>query len=180
MISITGKITWNTLKEFKRKIEDLKEFSNTPCHIYINSPGGYARAAIGIHNMMIEKNIRFIVTGGKQIASAALIIFQGADKKICYQDSRFLLHPGKTDSKKVKKQFDAELYAMVAKSTHLTIEEAEKLALEERYVDAEEAKKLGFVHEIIKSPAPTKGGTLFFLCKVNNLKIWFFLILSRG
>lgn len=166
MISVTGKITWNTWKEFKRKIEHIKEFSNTPCYVYIDSHGGYVKPAICIYNLMIEKNIKFIAIGGKQIASSAFIIFQGADKKICYQDSEFLLHPGNPvgeTSKKVKKHFDVDLYSMVARYTKLSFKEAEKLALEERHIDAEEAQKIGFVNEIIKSPTPTKGGTLFFI-----------------
>ena len=132
--------------------------------IYLNSPGGEAFQGIALTDeiRLAKKDIKLTVECRGLIASAAIPVLCAADHRIGSKGTFFMLHPaaltkwgffteGLKDLRSQTKMIELlnERYALVvAENTSLTKEEVLKLMEEDNWFTAEEALKMGLLHEI--------------------------------
>ena len=139
-----------------------------PIHVYINSPGGCADSGFAIYDMFrfFEAPVITIVSG--MCASAAVMIFLGADKGKNYSlpNSRFLLHQPSTGVR--GSASDIEITAdeitktrvryneVVAGVTGKKVEDVSKDADRDFWMSPAEAKSYGLAKKVITKISEAK------------------------
>ncbi len=133
--------------------------------IRLSSHGGYERAGLFIARLLQDymghKTVR--VYGAAR--SAAVTILLMCDRRLCEEGSTILVHEGRhswmnlpTSSVKSKARMqelideavkqEETIVRMYSDKTGMPIRRMRKLLAEDRDMSAEEAKELGFIHEI--------------------------------
>lgn len=137
--------------------------STSPITVYINSPGGSADSGFAIYDILrfVTAPVRTICTG--LCASAAVLIYLATEKHNRYAllNSRFLLHQPSTslfgtasdieisanEIIKLKERYNG----IIAHETHKTVEQINKDADRDFWLNATAAQEYGLVGKIIKS-----------------------------
>jgi ATP-dependent Clp protease protease subunit len=135
--------------------------------IALNSPGGYVVEGSQIYQMLVDHPARVEVTVGAQAASCGSLIAMAGDKVTLHETSLFLIHNpwnltigDYIDHEKAAKELQmmADMFASVyAKRSGMSKEDVQKLMDEDRYMNAEEAKNLGFADNILESKKKEKA-----------------------
>lgn len=125
--------------------------------VYINSPGGDAFAGITIYNMLKRHKARIVTHNDGLAASAASIIFEAGDVRICASNSVTMIHfawtcacGNKTDLRKVSdvlETLDEQLVQIYSDRTGVDPDEMRQLLEAETWMSGEEAKEMGFADE---------------------------------
>jgi len=137
------------------------ENSDKDIFLYINSPGGYVSAGLGIYDTMnyIKPSVATICMG--QAASMAAILLAGgaAGKRSALPNSRVMIHQplggAEGQASDIKIQADeiirlrARLTSILAKSTKQTLRKIEKDTDRNFFMNAEEAKKYGIIDTLL-------------------------------
>jgi ATP-dependent Clp endopeptidase proteolytic subunit ClpP len=147
------------LKDIVNQIGNNKDANRLVVHIH--SPGGSVWEGFAIHDALVNsgKEIETIIEG--LCASIATVIALAGDKRLMTQHSEFMIHNpwtvGIGDSEDLKKQSEelaktenklAEFYAA---KTILSTQELLDYMHNETFFEAEEAKKFGFITEVVNT-----------------------------
>ena len=137
------------------------ENSDKDIFLYINSPGGYVSAGLGIYDTMnyIKPSVATICM--RQASSMAAILLAGgaAGKRSALPNSRVMIHQplggAEGQASDIKIQADeilrlrARLNSILAKSTKQTLRKIEKDTDRNFFMNAEEAKKYGIIDTLL-------------------------------
>ena len=131
--------------------------------LYINSPGGYVSAGLGIFDTMnyIKPNVATICMGAASSMAAVLLAGGTNDKRSALPNSRVMIHQplggAEGQASDIKIQADEilrlrqSLNSILAKSTKQTIKKIEKDTDRNFFMSAEEAKEYGIIDTILKA-----------------------------
>lgn len=135
--------------------------SGRDIQIYINSPGGYVHAGLGIYDTMqyIRPDISTICTGLAASMASVLLCAGAAGKRSALQHSRVLIHQplGGAEGQASDIEIAAreiiktkkELYTIISKHSGQTIEKVAEDGDRDFWLTAEEAKAYGMIDEIL-------------------------------
>jgi ATP-dependent Clp protease protease subunit len=139
--------------------------------MYINSPGGYVTAGMGIYDTMqyIRPKITTLCVGQASSAASLLLCAGNPGERYCLPNSRVLVHQPSAsyygqaadiarhaqEIVKLKRRLN-EIYS---KHTGQTVEAVEKMLDRDTYLTAEEAKAFGLVDKILERRPEAAEGT---------------------
>jgi ATP-dependent Clp protease protease subunit len=139
-----------------------------PIYVYINSPGGCADSGFAIYDMLKFFKAPVITICSGLCASAAVMIFLGADKGKNYSlpNSRFLLHQPSTgirgsasdiqitaeEINKLKERYNEVVSETTGKAADAVTADADR----DFWMSPEEATKYGLVSKVIKTISQAK------------------------
>ena len=137
------------------------ENSDKDIFLYINSPGGYVSAGLGIYDTMnyIKPSVATICMGQASSMAAILLAGGAAGKRSALPNSRVMIHQplggAEGQASDIKIQADeilrlrARLNSILAKSTKQTLRKIEKDTDRNFFMNAEEAKKYGIIDTLL-------------------------------
>ncbi len=137
------------------------ENSDKDIFLYINSPGGYVSAGLGIFDTMnyIKPNVATICMGAASSMAAVLLAGGTTGKRSALPNSRVMIHQplggAEGQASDIKIQADEilrlrqRLNSILAKSTKQTIKKIEKDTDRNFFMSADEAKKYGILDTIL-------------------------------
>ena len=137
------------------------ENSDKDIFLYINSPGGYVSAGLGIYDTMnyIKPSVATICMGQASSMAAILLAGGAAGKRSALPNSRVMIHQplggaeGQASDIKIHAdeilRLRARLSSILAKSTKQTLRKIEKDTDRNFFMNAEEAKKYGIIDSLL-------------------------------
>ena len=137
------------------------ENSDKDIFLYINSPGGYVSAGLGIFDTMnyIKPNVATICMGAASSMAAVLLAGGTPGKRSALPNSRVMIHQplggAEGQASDIKIQADEilrlrqRLNSILAKSTKQTIKKIEKDTDRNFFMSADQAKKYGIIDTIL-------------------------------
>ncbi len=137
------------------------ENSDKDIFLYINSPGGYVSAGLGIYDTMnyIKPNVATICMGQASSMAAVLLAGGAAGKRSALPNSRVMIHQplggAEGQASDIKIQADeilrlrTRLNSILAKMTKQTLKKIEKDTDRNFFMNADEAKKYGIIDTIL-------------------------------
>ena len=137
------------------------ENSDKDIFLYINSPGGFVSAGLGIYDTMnyIKPSVATICMGQASSMAAILLAGGAAGKRSALPNSRVMIHQplggAEGQASDIKIQADeilrlrARLNSILAKSTKQTLRKIEKDTDRNFFMNAEEAKKYGIIDTLL-------------------------------
>ena len=166
-IHLRGEIDCVTVEDFNLELQKVREIILPFITIRLTSNGGNAYWAFGIYDTLREisksgKEVRIIVEG-LAASAAAMIVLQGADKRLAYPTASFLLHEPRRwtmfrdestsqleDEAAELNRITNKVIDILASRCNKTKEEVRELIRRrEVWMDAKEAKEWGLIDEII-------------------------------
>lgn len=160
-IIISGEITQALAEKITAQLLILQEMGDQPIRLYINSQGGHVEAGDTIHDMIRFIKPRVIVIGTGWVASAGITIYLAADKEDRYSlpNTRYMIHQplGGVHGQATDIQIEADeiikvrsrINKLISERTGQTLERVEKDTRRNYWLDVQEAKEYGIVHQII-------------------------------
>lgn len=161
-IVIFGEITQALAEKVTAQLLILQELGDEPIKLFINSQGGHVEAGDTIHDMIQFVKPRVIVIGTGWVASAGITIYLAADKQDRYSlpNTRYMIHQplGGVQGQATDIQIEADeiiktrsrINKLISDGTGQTLSKVEKDAQRNYWLDPQEAKAYGIVHQIIK------------------------------
>ena len=137
------------------------ENSDKDIFLYINSPGGYVSAGLGIYDTMnyIRPSVATICMGQASSMAAVLLAGGAAGKRSALPNSRVMIHQplggAEGQASDIKIQADeilrlrTRLNSILAKNTKQTLRKIEKDTDRNFFMNADEAKKYGIIDTIL-------------------------------
>ena len=137
------------------------ENSDKDIFLYINSPGGYVSAGLGIYDTMnyIKPNVATICMGQASSMAALLLAGGARGKRSALPNSRVMIHQplggAEGQASDIKIQADeilkqrTRLNTILAKSTKKTLRKIEKDTDRNFFMNADEAKTYGIIDTIL-------------------------------
>ena len=129
--------------------------------IYFNSPGGMVHAGLGIYDTMqyITADVATICTGMAASMAAVLLTAGAKGKRTALKHSRVMIHQpmggasGQASELEITvreiMKIKNELYTIISLHTGKPIEQVEKDADRDYWMNAEEAVKYGMIDEVL-------------------------------
>lgn len=154
-------VSFNSIDEF---IESIPEDDDT-IDMRINSPGGVVPEGWAIIDKLRATGKKIIATIEGDAASMAAIVLLAASERKAYKHARLLIHDAyfpeytlagayhKEDLEKLATQLDEDNQRALDFMVERTGADREVLAAlmkEDKFIDMEQAKELGFIHEILE------------------------------
>ena len=137
------------------------ENSDKDIFLYINSPGGYVSAGLGIYDTMnyIKPSVATICMGQASSMAAVLLAGGAAGKRSALPNSRVMIHQplggaeGQASDIKIHAdeilKLRARLNSILSKNTKQTLRKIEKDTDRNFFMNAEEAKKYGIIDTLL-------------------------------
>jgi len=137
------------------------ENSDKDIFLYINSPGGYVLAGLGIYDTMnyIKPSVATICMGQASSMAAILLAGGAAGKRSALPNSRVMIHQplggAEGQASDIKIQADeilrlrTRLNSILAKNTKQTLKKIEKDTDRNFFMNADEAKKYRIIDTIL-------------------------------
>ena len=137
------------------------ENSDKDIFLYINSPGGYVSAGLGIYDTMnyIKPSVATICMGQASSMAAVLLAGGAVGKRSALPNSRVMIHQplggAERQASDIKNQADeilrlrTRLNSILAKMTKQTMKKIEKDTDRNFFMNADEAKKYGIIDTIL-------------------------------
>ncbi len=159
VIRIDGPIySWNNhSSNFKARLDELISQGITDAEIYINSQGGNCFEANEIANEILRFKGTTTAHLGAMCASAATYIACKCTKVIAAENVSYMIHKPSTYLEGNSDQVKADLKLLenlekqyskaYADKTGLSIQKIESMWIQDYWMNAEEAKELGFIDE---------------------------------
>ncbi len=135
--------------------------SRSDIQIYLNSPGGYVQAGLGIYDTMqyIAPDVSTICTGLAASMASVLLCAGAPKKRVALEHSRVMIHQpmggaegqasdiaiAATEILKTKK----ELYTIISKHSGQPFEKIEADGDRDHWLTSAEAKEYGMIDEIL-------------------------------
>jgi len=168
IIHLRGEIDDVMIDDFNLEISTMRDAEWLPSvTIKLTSIGGNAYLAFGIYDALRElskwgKEV-YVVVEGLAASAAAMIVLQGADKRLAYPTASFLLHEPRRwtmfrdettsqleDEAAELNRITNKVIDILASRCNKTKEEVRDLIRRrEVWMDAKEAKEWGLIDEII-------------------------------
>lgn len=160
-IIVFGEITQAVAEKVTAQLLILQELGDEPIKLYINSQGGHVEAGDTIHDIIQFVKPRVIVIGTGWVASAGITIYLAADKQDRYSlpNTRYMIHQplGGVQGQATDIQIEADeivkvrsrINKLISDGTGQPLSKVEKDAQRNYWLDAQEAKSYGIVHQII-------------------------------
>lgn len=154
-------VSFNSIDEF---IASIPENDDT-IDMRINSPGGVVPEGWAIIDKLRATGKKIIATIEGDAASMAAIVLLAASERKAYKHARLLIHDAyipeytlagayhKEDLEKLATQLDEynqRALDFMVERTGADRETLEALMKEDKFIDMEKAKELGFIHEILE------------------------------
>lgn len=164
-ITIAGEINQKLADKVMQQLLFLQELADDPIKVFINSQGGHVESGDTIHDMFQFVKPRVIVIGTGWVASAAITIYLGADKKDRYSlpNTRYLIHQpaGGVYGQAADIGIEAKeliktrkrINQIISEATGQPLEKVERDTDRNFWMSASEAKDYGIVNNIITSLA---------------------------
>ena len=163
-IIISDEVSSELAQKIFTQLVILNRRSETdPIYVYINSPGGCADSGFAIYDMLRFFKAPVITICSGLCASAAVMIFLGADKGKNYSlpNSRFLLHQPSTGIRgsasdieitaeeitKLRVRYNEVVADITGKKVDAVTADADR----DFWMSPQEANKYGLVHKVISS-----------------------------
>lgn len=137
----------------------LNEYPNEDIEVYINSPGGYVDVGSEIYSLLKDHKGKIIVKITGTAASAASVVAMAGDVIKIAPTARIMIHNASSSvsgdyrsmehGSEVLKHCNKSISNAYRIKTGMETDELLKLMDKETYMDAEKAKQLGFVDEIL-------------------------------
>ena len=154
-------VSFNSIDEF---IASIPEDDDT-IDMRINSPGGVVPEGWAIIDKLRATGKKIIATIEGDAASMAAIVLLAASERKAYKHARLLIHDAyfpeytlagayhKKDLEKLAASLDEDnqrALDFMVERTGADRETLEALMKEDKFIDMEQAKELGFIHEILE------------------------------
>lgn len=135
--------------------------STSDIQIYLNSPGGYVQAGLGIYDTMqyIHPDVATICTGLAASMASVLLCAGTPKKRSALKHSRVMIHQpmGGTEGQASDMEIAVqeilktkhELYSIIAEHSGQSIEKIEKDADRDHWMTSEEALQYGMIDEVL-------------------------------
>lgn len=171
-------VSFNSIDEF---IASIPEDDDT-IDMRINSPGGVVPEGWAIIDKLRATGKKIIATIEGDAASMAAIVLLAASERKAYKHARLLIHDAyfpeytlagayhKEDLEKLAASLDEDnqrALDFMVERTGADRETLEALMKEDKFIDMEQAKELGFIHEILE-PASASVKPKAWKCKETN------------
>lgn len=138
---------------------------NAPIQMIINSPGGSIVDGLGIYDVMRQVNCPITTIGVGMQASMGSVLLAGGDHRVMAPNARLLVHQGSGRAEGTPSDLE------ISRAFHQTMVDRLKTVYQDHtglsrkywgivlnrdtWFTAEQAKKIGFIHEIVEIK-PTK------------------------
>lgn len=179
-VSVARRIIWindeicpELVEQVERRIRKLNRKSAAPIQVFINSPGGSTTDSLAIYDLFRSSRAPIHATVIADAASGASIVLLGGDKRRILANSRIFIHnvthwleDKSLDHRGAKrilegiKALRGRLLGVYCKHLKANRGKIIRWMDKETYFYADEALRIGFVHEIVKSqkgkPFPKK------------------------
>ena len=154
-------VSFNSIDEFIASIPD----DDDTIDMRINSPGGVVPEGWAIIDKLRATGKKIIATIEGDAASMAAIVLLAASERKAYKHARLLIHDAyfpeytlagayrKEDLEKLAASLDEDnkrALDFMVERTGADRETLEALMKEDKFIDMEKAKELGFIHEILE------------------------------
>lgn len=161
-IIIFGEITQELAEKVTAQLLILQELGDEPIKLFINTQGGHVEAGDTIHDVIQFVKPRVIVIGTGWVASAGITIYLAADIQDRYSlpNTRYMIHQplGGVQGQATDIQIEADeivktrsrINKLISDGTGQPLAKVEKDAQRNYWLDAQEAKAYGIVHQIIE------------------------------
>lgn len=154
-------VSFNSIDEFITSIPEDDDVID----MRINSPGGVVPQGWAIIDKLRSTGKKIVATIEGDAASMAAIVLLAASERKAYKHARLLIHDAyfpeytlagayrKEDLEKLAASLEEDnkrALDFMVERTGADRETLEALMKEDRYIDMEQAKELGFIHEILE------------------------------
>ena len=170
----------NTGEEFQFRLQELGLEPGEELLIILNSPGGSVIDGFNIYNQIKSLDNPTTIKIEGFAASIAALISMAADKIQMSEVGQFMIHRAsvflegnKTELEKqaeILQSIDATQISVFSAKTGLDNTEIEQMLDKETWMTAEEAKKLGFVDEIVDRIEAKMAAIYYQSIKGNKMK----------
>lgn len=135
--------------------------ANNDIQIYLNSPGGYVQAGLGIYDTMqyIKPDVATICTGLAASMASVLLCAGAPKKRSALKHSRVMIHQpmggtqGQASDMVIAVQeiqkTKQELYSIIAEHSGQSMEKIEKDADRDHWLTSSEALEYGMIDEVL-------------------------------
>jgi ATP-dependent protease ClpP protease subunit len=170
-IDLFGSINTRTVLIFKSFLEKLirlgvKKSKGSCITVNINSNGGASTQGFAIYDLINTCPVRTRTVSMGVTHSAALLPFLGGIERWAHENAFFLMHkvwhePPEAGTRYSTEDFysfgrnsrimDERMAKIILANSKMTPAQLKKHQRRDTYIDAEEAKRLGLIHRIIKA-----------------------------
>ena len=167
-ILINGEVDQEMAERVMAQLLVLDAESKDPIRVIVTSQGGHVDSGFAIYDMMRFIAPEIIAVGAGWVASIAVPILFGADKKnrFALPNTRFLIHQpsggagGQAADIRIEAQeiikIRQRLNEMIAAETGQTVERITHDSDRNFWMNAEEAKAYGLISKVVKSSKDLK------------------------
>jgi len=151
-----GGISESQFSNELKKAKDAKTLT-----VKINSPGGNVGSGLTMFNLLSEFDGKVITKNMGIAASAAAFLMQAGDERISFANGMLMVHKASgftmgsaedhRDVADALDKMDKNIINIFVDRTGLDEKEVNKLLSNETFMDADEAKELGFIDTVIES-----------------------------
>ena len=150
-IYLTGEVNSELSNRIIRELLYYDSLSHEDITIYISSQGGDVFSGLSIIDTisLIKSKVNMVVLD-KAYSMAAIILSVGA-KRYCYKNSIVMIHniSGISSNMQMIDSIDEDVMRILSKNTGKSQEKLSKAMAWDNFMNAQEAKKMGFIDEII-------------------------------
>ena len=159
-IQIIGGIDEEMFRSFSEQLAEFEKAKATDVFIELSSPGGHAYDALAFFSRMRLSPCNITILAYGLIASAAVLVLAGGDKRLMTKESWLMVHED-TVHKLTAKVTEAEKYTrhmrkledqwnmLLAMKTRLSAAGWSSLHRAESYITPEDCLKYGLIEEIV-------------------------------
>lgn len=151
-LRLTGKINPDTTQKLERDIKKIPNFKEVS--LLINTQGGALADVIKMNQMISDANIKFQGVGGSLVYSGGITLLLSCETQIAFRNTKFRHHRVCNPDGSFSNEYldiEKELFNFIALRTGRTLKEVYDLADENQIISALEAKKFGFIKDVIDS-----------------------------
>jgi len=154
-----GEIDNEFSRALVKDICHLRSLKKDPITIYLSSPGGEVGFGLGLYDLIQSLEFHVTIVGVGEVASAATLILQAADRRVMTVNSIMMLHgltisaentiPNLETFLKTSKFSQECMLDIYSKRSNLTKAALKSRLQKDWYLSSDEALKLGFIDERI-------------------------------
>jgi ATP-dependent Clp protease, protease subunit len=175
-VSFSAEVNITTAEQLQAVAANIVGAGHPELHLLLSTPGGAVQYGITIYNFLRSLPIRVITYNMGNVDSIGLVIFLAGEERYACPHTTFMLHgvalqlPAPTSL--FEKNFKDSLSRLAAdqerikgiysERSHITMEEAEHLFLQETTLSSDEAVGRGIVHEV-RQPRIAAGSPILQL-----------------
>jgi ATP-dependent Clp protease, protease subunit len=161
-VSFSADVNITTAEQLQAVAANVVSQGHPELHLLLSTPGGAVQYGITIYNFLRSLPIRIITHNIGNVDSIGMVVFLAGEERYACPRTTFMLHgvamQVHAPTSLFERNFKDSLSRLAADQerikgiysdrSHVTVEEAESLFLQETTLTAEEAVSRGFVHEV--------------------------------